>query len=162
MKGGPLFPYTVVPLDTSYVFPYTYTGSGPSTNKYEECIGALGPAGADRTCALRFRLPPILPEGSPYLELIAMSVATTGVAKVNPKWFCARSGDDPSSFTLAAEGTQTVTFTGSSPHRHLISRVPLDVTSFYGASTLCMNLVFETSGWTVAPITGWVPTIIWE
>lgn len=162
MRGGPLFPYSVVPLDPSYIYPWVYVGSGPGTNRYEECLGVTAVGAADRTLALRFRLPPIIPEGSPFLELLTLSIATTGVAKVNPYWTCAQSGTDPSSFTLTAEGTQTVTFTGSSAHRYLPTRVPLDAEMLYAGSTLVMNLVFETSGWTVAPITGWLPTVIWE
>lgn len=161
MAYGPIHPYSAVPVGQG-AFPFLYVGSGPGS-RYEEMLGVQGGT-SDVTWSLRFRMPPALPSDgtSAYLDLLCMSVGTTGVAKINPKWTCAGSFQDPSSFTLGAEGAQTVTFTGSSYHRYIQTKLLLDASSLQANQSLVMDIVFESTGWTLGPAVGVVPSIIWE
>ena len=114
MAGGPIFPHSAFPVTADRVFPNFHVGAG-ANSKHDEGLGVEASVGADSTWRLRFQMPPSLPTGTGKLRLLALANATTGVAKVNPKWVSVAVEEDPSSATLNAETTQTVTWGAGAP-----------------------------------------------
>jgi len=161
MAGGPLFPNSAYPVTSSRVFPNIHVGAG-SNSKHDEGLGVEASVGADATWRLRFHMPPTLPSGTGKLRLLALANATSGVAKVNPKWASVAVEEDPSSATLNAEGTSTVTWGASDNDQYKELKVTLDADTLVASEVVVMDLVFETSSWTLAQVSTWIPTIIWE
>jgi len=161
MAGGPLFPHSAYPVTAARVFPNIHVGAG-SGSKHEEGLGVEASVGADSTWRLRFALPPTLPSGTGKLRLLALANATSGVAKVNPKWASVAVEEDPSSATLQAEGTQTVTWAAGDNDQYKELKVTLDADTLVASEIVVMDLVFETSSWTLAQVSTWTVSIIWE
>src|SRR4030066_221175 len=103
MSGGPIFPNSIYPVTAGRVFPNFHVGAG-ANSKHDEGLGVEASVGADSTWRLRFQMPPVLPTGTGKLRLLALANATSGDARVNPKWVSVAVGEDPSSATLVAEG----------------------------------------------------------
>lgn len=154
--SGILFPSSAYPATSGQVFPNIYLGNG------DEGLGVRASLSVDATWRLRFQLPPVLPDGSPVLRLLALATTTSGEAKVNPKWASVAVGENPSTATLAAEGTQTLTWGGSDSGVYKQIRVPLDANTLVAGEIVAMDLVFETSGWTLTVVSTWIPAILWE
>lgn len=161
MAGGPIFPRSAVPVTDGRVFPYTYVGAG-ANSKHEMGLGVQASVGADSTWRLRFQMPPTLPSGTGKLRLLALANATSGSAKVNPKWASVAVGEDPSSATLNAETTQTVTWGAGDNDKYKELKVTLDADTLVASEEVVMDLVFETSSWTLAAVSCWIASIIWE
>ena len=162
MAGGPIFPQSVVPDNSGDIFPTVYEGDGAGTSTLENGIGVAASLGADRTAHLRFQMPPSLPTGTCKLRLIALADAITGAAKVNPKWKSVAIGEDPSAQTLTAEGTGTITWTTDNDDTYKELKVTLDADTVVASEIIVMALVFETSSWTLAVESCWIPMIFWE
>lgn len=161
MAGGPLFPYSAVPVTTDRVFSTIYTGASSTGMKYEEGLGVQASLGADSIWALAFELPGgTLPTGTLKLRLRARANATSGAAKVNPKWASVAIGADPAAATLSAEGTNTLTWTVADVY--LQAKISLVATTAVAGQILVMNLTFETSGFTLAQVSSWDASLIWE
>src|SRR3972149_10836650 len=109
MAGGPVFPRSAYPVTAGRVFPNIHVGAG-ANSKHEEGFGVEASVGADSIWRLRFQMPPTLPSGTAKLKLRALANAISGAAKVNPKWASVAVEEDPSSATLNAEGTGTITW----------------------------------------------------
>ena len=161
MSGGPLFPYSAVPVTADRVFPYVYIGAAAGS-KHEEGLGVQASVGADSTWRLRFSMPPMLPSGTCKLRLWAMANATSNAAKVNPKWASIAMEEDPSAATLQAEGTQTLTWAAGDNDQYKELKVVLDADTAVANENIAMDLVFETSSWTLAAVSVWQAVIIWE
>ena len=163
MAGGPIFPNSQYPATASgLVFPNFHVGAG-ANSKHDEGLGVAASIGADATWRLRFHMPPTdLPSGTGKLRLLALANATTGNAKVNPKWASVAVEEDPSSATLQAETTQTVSWAAGNNDQYKELKVTLDADTLVAGEVVAMDLVFETSSWTLAQVSTWIPTIIWE
>ena len=161
MAGGPLFPNSAYPVTSSRVFPNIHVGAG-SNSKHDEGLGVEASVGADATWRLRFHMPPTLPSGTGKLRLLALANATSGAAKINCKWASVAVEEDPSSATLNAEGTSTVTWGSGDNDQYKELKVTLDADTLVASEVVVMDLVFETSSWTLAQVSTWIPTIIWE
>ena len=163
MSGGPIKFDSCIPVTSDRTFPYVYIGAG-ANSKHEEGLGIEASLGADSIWRLRAELPPSLPSGTCKLRLIALANATSGSAKVNPKWasVAVTVGEDPSSATLQAEGTQTLTWAAGGADKYTELKVTLDADTPVAGEIIVMDLTFETSGWTLAQISCWKPSIIWE
>jgi hypothetical protein len=162
--GGPVFPFSQVPDNSGDAFPFVYSGDGAGISVLEEGLGVAESIGADVTWHLRFALPPTFPQGSPTLKLrlIAQADAITGAAKVNPKWASVAMGEDPSSATLQAEGTQTFTWSTDDDDEYQEIVVDLDADTAVVDEIIVMALVFETSGWGLNVPSNWQAMIFWE
>ena len=114
---------------------------------------------ADATWELRFKMPPTLPTGTGKLSLIPLADAVTGNAKVNPKWASVAIGEDPSSATLNAEGTTTITWSTNDDDEYQEAKVTLDADTLVANEMVVMDLVFETASWTLAVISTWIVSI---
>lgn len=155
MTGGPIFPCSAYPVTAGRVFPNIHVGAG-SGSKYDDGLGVEASVGADATWALRFQMPPgSLPSGTCELRLLALANATSGAAKVNPKWASVAVEEDPSSATLNAEGTQTLTWGAGDNDQYKSLTVTLDADTPVAGEILVMSLVFETSGYTLAQVSTW-------
>ena len=166
MAGGPLFPSSAVPVTSTKVFPYVHVGAGAGS-KHDEGLGVMASLDGDAIWRLRFQMPGTLPSGTCKLRLLALAVNGTGgaqVAKVNPKWASVAVDEDPSSATLQAEGTTTVSWaaSGADSDKYQEAEITLDGDTPVGGEIVAMDLTFETSGWTLSQISTWIASIIWE
>lgn len=161
MAGGPIFPHSAFPVTAGRVFPNFHVGAG-ANSKQDEGLGVEASVGADSTWRLRFQMPPTLPTGTGKLRLLALANATSGVAKVNPKWVSVAVEEDPSGATLNAEGTSTVTWSTGDNDQYKELKVTLDADSLVASEEVVMDLVFETTSWTLAQVSTWIASIIWE
>lgn len=160
MAGGPIFPNSAYPATAGRVFPNFHVGAG-ANSKHDEGLGVEASVGADSTWRLRFQFPPTIPTGTAKLRLLALANATAGAAKVNVKSAVVAAGSDPSSAALTAEGVQTVTWAAGDADDYKELKVTLTVTPV-ASSMLVMDLVFETSGYTLAQVSTWIASLIWE
>ncbi len=158
VQGGPLWPHGAIPDTSGDVYPHVHV----SGSAYRAGLGVAASLASDRTWHLEFALPPVLPAGTCKLVLRAVADATTGAAKVNPKWVCVADGEDPFAAARNAEGTTTLTWSGGDADKIKEVKVALDADTPVGGETLVMDLVFETSGWTLAAVSTWQALVIWE
>lgn len=161
MAGGPIFPHSAVPVTTSRVFPNIHVGAG-ANSKHDEGLGVEASLGADAIWRLRFMMPPgSLPSGTCQLHLFALANATSGSAKVNPKWASVAAAEDPSSATLNAEGTSTLTWAAGDADDYKELTITLDADTPVAGEMLVMDLTFETTSWTLAQVSTWITSVRW-
>lgn len=161
MAGGPIYPHSAVPVTAARVFPNTHVGAG-ANSKHDEGLGVEASLGADSIWRLRFDTPPTLPTGTCKLRLRALANATSGNAKVNPKWASVAAEEDPSGATLNAEGTSTVSWGAGDNDQYKETKITLDADTPVGGEVIVMDLTFETSSWTLAQVSTWQASVIWE
>jgi hypothetical protein len=156
-EGGPIFPFSVKPDTAGKVFP-NFGGSGSDT----EGLGVMASVDADATWKLRFQMPPVLPSATCKLRLWSIANATTGVAKVNPKWVSVAAEEDVDGAAVNAEGTSTVTWGAGDANVIKETKITLDADTPVAAECIAMDLVFETASWTLAQVSTHLAAIIWE
>lgn len=162
MAGGPLFPRSAIPVTSGKVFDNVHIGAG-SNSKHEEGLGVMASVDADCIWRLRFQMPPgSLPSGTCKLLLRALANATSGAAKVNPKWASVAPEEDPSAATLNAEGTGTITWGAGDNDQYKELKINLDADTPVAGEEVVMDLTFETTSWTLAVVSTWIASIIWE
>lgn len=154
---GPAFP--PIPVDAGKVFPFLYVGAG-STWKHTYGLGVMPSVNADCTWRMAFLMRSgTLPAGVCKLQLWCRANANAGNAIVNPKWAMCASGIDPSSTTLLAEGPTTITWGSTDADRFKLTTITLDAATPQPGQMLLLDLVFQTSGWTLAQPSVWLPFI---
>ena len=158
MAGGPLFPYSSFPATADVVFPNIHA----SSSQNEEGLGVEASVSPSGTWQLVYEMPPTLPTGTGKLRLRAQAAATSGVAKVNPTWGSVAVEESPGVVSLTAEGTSTVTWASGDSDVYKELKVTLDADTLVASEFVVMNLVFETTSWTLAVISTWQASIIWE
>jgi hypothetical protein len=161
MAGGPILPQSAYPVTSGRVFPNIHVGAG-ANSKHDEGLGVEASVGADSIWRLRFQMPPTLPTGTGKLRLLMLANATSGVARINPKWASVAAGEDPSSATLNAETVQAVTWAAGDNDDYKELKVTLDADTLVGGEVVVMDLTFETASWTLAQVLTVIPSIIWE
>lgn len=160
MAGGPIFPHSAYPV-SSNVFPNIHVGDG-ANSKHDEGLGVVASLAADAIWRLRFQMPPTLPTGTCKLRMLGIANATSGAAKINPKWASVAVEESPSGATLQAETTQTVTWAAGDNDQYKSLVVTLDADTPVASEEIVMDLTFETTSWTLAQISTWIVSIIWE
>lgn len=161
MAGGPLFPASEYPDTADRVFPNIHIGAG-ANSKHDLGLGVEASVGADSIWRLRFKTPEVLPTGTATLQLWALANATAGNTKVNPKWASVATEEDPSSATLNAEGTNTLSWGAGDNDQYKELKIILDADTIVAGEMIVMDLTFETTLWTLAQISTWYAMIIWE
>ena len=162
MAGGPIFPHSAYPVTAGRVFPNVHVGGG-ANSKHDYGLGVEASVGADSIWRLRFQMPPTsLPSGTGKLRLIALANATSNSAKVNAKWASVAMEESPSGATLNAEGTSTLTWAAGDNDQYKELLVTLDADTLVAGEIVVMDLTFETASWTLAVVSTWQPSIIWE
>jgi hypothetical protein len=157
MPGGPIFPSSAFPVTSGRVFPTALTPEMPQALAFEASLGA------DAVWRLFYQLPPTtLPSGTAKLLLICQANATAGNAKLNPKWKSYGANEVPAAADLIAEGVATITFS-TTVYRLTETKITLDADTLVAGELVMLDLVGETSGWTLLPVLGVLPpAIIWE
>lgn len=161
MSGGPLFPFSAIPVTTDRVFDNVHIGAG-SNSKHTQGFGVEASVGADSTWRLRFQLPKTLPSGTLKLNGFALANATTGNAKWNPKWASVASEEAMDVATLNAEGTQTLSWGAGDNDQNKAISITLDADTPVAGETIVMDFVLETASYTLAQVSTWVLWLEWE
>ena len=163
MAGGPIFPYSAFPVDEGKVFPNFHTGAG-ANSKHDEGLGLANATDiiADVIRRLRFQMPPTLPTGTGKLRILALAAAETGVTKPNPKWASVAVEEDPSAATLNAEGVGTITWGSADDDQYKELKITLDADTLVANEIVAMDLVFEDTSMTLAVVSTYIVSIIWE
>lgn len=162
MAGGPIFPHSIyLGGGAGDLFPNFYAGAGGNASAHDEGIGVAASIAADRTAELRFAIPPSLPTGTLKLRMLALANATSGAAKVTVSDKNVAAGASPSAATLTAEAQQTITWVAGSNDKY--QEVKLILTPAPAANdVLVVAVVFNTTGWTLAQVSTWQFSLIWE
>ncbi len=162
MAGGPILPSSAYPATAGRVFPNFHVGAG-ANSKHDDGLGVEASVGADSTWRLRFLMPPTsLPTGTCKLRLLALANATSGDAKVNPKWVSVAVEESPSGATPVAEGTSTLTWAAGDNDQYKELKITLDADTPTAGEVIVLELVFETTSWTLAQVSTWIASVIWE
>jgi hypothetical protein len=126
-------------------------------------MGVEASVAADTEWQLSFDMPVgSLPSGTGKLKLKALADAESGDAKLNPAWASVADGEDPSAATLIAEGIQTLSWSTGDDDEYIVLKVDLDADTLVAGETVVMHIAFLTASWTLAAVSTWIPTIIWE
>ena len=107
-------------------------------------------------------MPPSLPTGTAKLRCLSIANATSGAAKVNPKWASTAPEEAADTVTLNAETTQTVTWAAGDADVYKELKVTLDADTVVAGEVIVMEVVFETTRWTLAQVSTWNFSVIWE
>lgn len=158
MAAGPIFPHSAYPVTSGRVFPNFHA----ATAAHREGLGVEASVGADSIWRLWFQMPPTLPTGQMKLKLRAIANATSGDAKVNPKWKSFATEESITSPTLNAEGTSTLTWGAGDDDDIKELEINLDADTPVADEEVIMDLTFETTSWTLAAVSTWTASIIWE
>jgi hypothetical protein len=164
MAGGPILPNSLFPGDTTgRLFPSFYGGAGGNAAARDEGMGVMASLSADATWELRFLLPPAaaLPTGTLKLRLLALANAGAGDAKVTVKDAVVAAGASPSAVTLTSETQATLTWASGDNDKYKEAKITLSAVPV-GNDILVVGLTFNTSGWTLAQVSTWIASIIWE
>ena len=145
-----------------HIYEGLYQGAG-STRDDQFGIGVTDGTTltADVIAHLRFQMPQTLPSGTATLYVRARANAATGAAKWNPKWVSVASGEDPSSATLNAEGTQTLTWSTGDADDYKLGSVALDADTVVAGEVIHIDFTFEDTSWTLAVDSIWDIWIDW-
>lgn len=164
MAGGPVFHLAPGFFGANgHVYPLPYEGAG-STNDTTPMLGVTDATTltADVGFHLIFPMPVSLPSGTAKLRLWSRANATTGALKVNPKWVSVAATEDPSSATLNAEGTSTITWSTGDADDYKETKITLDADTIVAGENVHMDLTFEDTSTTLAVESGHLAAIIWE
>jgi hypothetical protein len=161
MAGGPILPSSVYLGDASgNLFPNFYI---PATNTNGagafEGIGVVASLAADAPAILQFNLPESIPTGTCKLRCLAMANATSGAAKLTISDGQTAAGSNIGATTLTAE-TQ-VSQTWATADILVENKVTL-TTSPTANEILTIEATFNTSGWTLAAVSTWQFSLVWE
>ena len=163
MAGGPISPASSSPDASGQVFPNIHVGA--TNGRRVEGMGVTDGTilSANRTWHLQFQMPPApLPTGTGKLRLLALANATSGAAKVNPTWGSCAVEENFDTVTLVAETVQTVTWAAGDNDQFKELKVTLDADTLVADETVIMSLIFEDSGFTLAVVSTWIASIIFE
>lgn len=161
MSGGPILPSSMYlggasgNLYPSFYVPATNTNNAGAI----EGVGVVASLGADSAAVLQFNLPESIPTGTLKLRCLAWANATSGVAKLTVSDGQTAVGSNIGATTLTAE-TQ-VSQTWSSADVIVENKVTL-TTSPTANEILTVLATFNTSGWTLAAVSNWQFSLVWE
>lgn len=162
MAGGPILPNSLFPGDTTgRLFPSFYGGAGGNAAARDEGMGVMASLSANATWELRFLMPPTIPSGTLKLRLLALANAGAGDAKVTVSDAAVAAGASPSAATLTAETQATVTWASGDNDKYKEAKISLSATPA-GNDILVVALTFNNTGWTLAQVSTWIASIIWE
>lgn len=161
MAGGPIFPFSTAYPSGGAVYPGIHTGS-TNGRQWEgpRCVASLG---SDAVLELAFQMPPSsLPSGTGKLRVLALADATSGNAVINPAWASLAVGEDYDTITLNAEGNTTITWSTGDDEELLESKITLDADTLVAGEVVVMQIAFVSASWTLAAVSTYAFSIIWE
>lgn len=108
-------------------------------------------------------MPPVLPAGlTCKLRLLALADAATGSAQVQPQWVSVAVGEDAGVATLNSEGTSTLTWAAGDNNKYKELKIVLDADTPVAREVIAMELVFVTASWSLAAVSTWLASVIFE
>jgi hypothetical protein len=161
MAGGPILASSVYLGGASgNLFPNVYI---PVTNTNTagalEGIGVVASLGADSSAILQFNMPESIPTGTLKLRCLAMANATTGVAKLTVSDGATSAGSNIGATSLNAETQLSQTWATAD----ILVENKITLTTAPTANQILTVLAkFNTSGWTLAAVSTWQFSIVWE
>ena len=161
MAGGPILPSSLYLGGASgNLFPNFYI---PATNTNTagalEGIGVVASLGSDAPAVLQFNLPESIPTGALKLRCLAMANATSGVAKLTVSDGQTAAGSNIGATTLTAETQLSQTWATAD----IIVENKITLTTSPSANDILTILAnFNTSGWTLAAVSTWQFSLVWE
>jgi hypothetical protein len=161
MAGGPILPSSVYlggasgNLSPTFYIPATNTNTAGAL----EGIGVVASLAADAPAVLQFNLPESIPTGTLKLRCLAMANATSGVANMTPSDGQTAAGSNIGATTLTAD-TQ-VSQTWATADILVENKVTLATTPTAN-SILTVLCTFNHTGWTLAQVSVWQFSIVWE
>ncbi len=161
MAGGPILPSSIYLGGASgNLFPNFYI---PNTNTNAagalEGIGVVASLGADATAVLQFNMPEVLPSGTFKLRCLAMANATSGVAKLTVSDKNVAAGSSLGTSTLNAETQLSQTWATAD----ILVENKITLTTTPAANDIVtVKAVFNTASWTLAQVSTWQFSLVWE
>lgn len=160
MAGGPIFPFSVAYPSSGRVYPgYNIGVTNSRPLQGHLCEASLG---ADAVVTLVFEAPQSLPAGTPYLRAIAAANATSGNGVVNPAWASIAIEEDYDGASLTAEGNSTITWSTGDPDDLKEALIQLDADTVVADEYIVMEVTFVSASWTLAAISTWLFSIVWQ
>ena len=156
MPGGPILPFSAIPVTTDRVFAFLF-----SSGEMPEALGYQSSLGADSIWRLFYQAPQTIPSGTATMLLRCQANATSGNARLHVKWKSWGTNEVPAAASLNAEGVTTVTF-ATTAYRLTEVTLLLDADTFVANELVMVDLVGETASWTLAtPLAVLPPPIYW-
>ena len=162
MAGGPIYPFSIGYPSSGRVYPGYHLGSANSRQFYgHRCEASLG---ADSILELIFEIPQVLPSGDAKLRVLMIADAVAGDGVINPGWASLAVGEDYDTIAMNAEGADTTTWAAGDDEELLESIIVLDADAVVADELVVMQITFVSAGavWTLAQISTWNFSIIWE
>jgi hypothetical protein len=163
----PIRPYSAIPVTAGSVFGCLIDGDEML------CIADESTLTADATWRLGFEMPPVLATECEYrLQVDVKANASSGVARLNPKWNTWAPGVTRTSLTLNAETVTpdsvsgaagsgaTVTFGAGDANQLVRLTWTLNASTVTAGQRIAMDLVAENTSYTLATTLGTLPSII--
>jgi hypothetical protein len=161
MAGGPLFPYSIYPDTNGRIYPGPHIGGTNSRVDFGMKVEAS--LGADSKLHLRFQMPPSIPSGTLKLDVVTLANATSGNAVLNPAWAVVAGGANPDTATLTGEGNTTLTWASGDNDDYKRTKIILDASTAPAAGeVVVMEITFVSASWTLAQVSTWNFSLIWE
>ena len=160
MAGEIIQPRSPVIATSGKIFDWVLVGQ--TNSRQEGGYGVMASLDGDATLEVVFDIPTSVPSGTAKLKCKARANATSGAAKLNPKWFSCAAEENPDTLTLNAEGTSTITWAAGDVDVVKELDITMDADTFVVDETVYVHIVFETSSWTLAQISLWNFYLFWE
>lgn len=160
MAGGPLFPSSIGYPSNGLVYPGYHIGT--TNSRQWGGHKAVASLGSDAVLELVFEMPQSLPTGTGKLRVTAIADATSGNAVINPGWASLAVGEDYDTISMNAEGNTTITWSTGDDEELLESLITLDADTLVADEFTVMQITFVSASWTLAAISTFTMSIIWE
>jgi hypothetical protein len=160
MAGGPIKYFSAAYPASGQVYPGYHIGTTNNRKWHgHRCEASLG---SDAILELNFEAPQSLPSGTPKLRCLVISDDTSGDGVINPAWASLPVGGDYDTVALNAEGNTTITWATGDNEELLEEIIVLDADTVVEDEIIIMQITFVSASWTLASISTWNFSIIWE
>ena len=161
MSGGPILPASLYLGGASgNLFPNFYIPA-TNTNGAGACegVGVVASLGADASAVMQFNMPETIPSGTLKLRCLAMANATSGVAKMTVTDKNVAAGSSLGTSTLNSETQLSQTWATAD----ILVENKVTLTSSPTANDiLTVVCTFNHTSWTLAAVSTWQFSIVWE
>jgi hypothetical protein len=161
MAGGPILPSSIYTGDAaglaweSFYIPATNTNTGGAIAS----VFVAASIGSDVPVKLQFNLPEVIPTGTMKLRCLAMANATSGTAKMTASDGQTAVGSNIGATTLTGDTQVSQTWTTADI---LVENKVTLATTPTANSILTVLCTFNHTSWTLAAVSAWQFTLIWE
>lgn len=161
MSGGPILPSSVYLGGASGNLSPTFYVPATNTNAAGELegVGVVASLASDAAAILQFNMPETIPTGTLKLRCLAMANATAGVAKMTASDGVTSPGSNIGATTLTAD-TQ-ISQTWATADVLVENKVTL-ASAPTANQILTVKITFNATGWTLAAVSVWQFSVVWE